>query len=287
LIDRWLKGRWLHHAIAAALILAATDATARPFDEVIEDGTIVIAVYRDFPPFSFQQNGQLVGVDVDLGRHIASRLQVVPDFMVITADETMDDDLRNAVWKGHYLRREVADFMLHVPVDRQFALRNKLAAISSPYLRRELVTVFDPERIADATTMDSLSDETIGVELDSLADFFLSSAYGGQLRDNVIHFSTVGDATRGLLDGEVTAVMAPRSEIEAGLGTDHQDRFAFDPVTMPGFGRTTWDVGIAVDENSRDLGYAIGDIIYEGITDGEIERIFARYGISYRRPGDG
>ena len=111
-------------------------------------------------------------MDVDLGKHIASRLEVNPDFMPIAADETMDDDLRNAVWKGHYLRREVADIMFHVPVDRQFARRNNLVAISSPYLQRELVTAFGPDRITHAKTLESLTDETIGVELDSLADFF-------------------------------------------------------------------------------------------------------------------
>ena len=78
--------------------------------------------------------------------------------------------------------------------------------------------------------------------------------------------------------------MALRSEIEAGLG-DAKERYAFDRISMNAFGRTSWNVGIAVDEHSRDLGYAIGDIIVEGIANGDVQRIFAKYGISYRPPG--
>jgi hypothetical protein len=37
--------------------------------------------------------------------------------LAFTAGENMDDDLRNMVWRGHYLGFGPADVLLHVPVD--------------------------------------------------------------------------------------------------------------------------------------------------------------------------
>jgi len=273
-------------ALCAALWSGAPNAQARPLDDIVEDGTIIIAVYRDFPPFSYHRDGKLVGVDVDLGRVIAERLGVDVSFMLVTADENMDDDLRNVVWKGHYLRREVADLMLHVPIDRQLALRNNLAAFFAPYFRREFALAYDPEWIKSDPDPTVFMREKVGVELDSLPDFYLSSAYGGQLRANVVHYRTVKDAARALVEGEVAAVMAPRSEIEAGLGAD-AERFGVGPIAMTGFAQPTWVVGVAVDHNSRDLGYSVEDIIAGEIASGALERIFSGHGISYRPPAQG
>ncbi len=270
--------------VLAVFLATATMGYARPFDEVIESGALRIAVYRDFPPFSYTNAGQLMGVDVDLGRAIASQLGVKADFMPITADENVDDDLRNAVWKGHYLTREVADLMLHVPIDRQLALRNNLVAFFAPYFTRQFVVAYDPEEVESNPNPHSFIDRKVGVELDSLPGFYLATAYGGIIKENVVHFATVDAATRALVAGDVAAVMAPQSQIEAGLGPDLK-RFEFNTVSMLGFGRSNWVVGVAVNQDSRDLGYAVEDIIATLMESGVIKRIFSTHGISYR-PSD-
>lgn len=268
----------------ATLVAGVAAGNARPLDEVVDSGTLVIAVYRDFPPFSYGSDDDLKGVDVDLGRAIAGKLGVSAAFMPITADENVDDDLRNAVGKGHYLTRVVADLMLHVPVDRQLALRNTLVAIHAPYFSRRFAVAFNDGMVEGRLEPGAIGDARIGVELDSLPDFFLTSAYGGVLKENVVHYPTVNAAARALAAGDVAALVAPQSQIEAGLGAD-RDRFQLSPVTMHGFGRTEWVVGVAVDHNSRDLGYAVDDIVAGLAADGTIRGIFSAHGISYR-PAD-
>ena len=44
------------------------------------------------------------------------------DFSLKTED--MNDDLRNMVWKGHYLGTQPSDVMMHVPVDEHLAKAN-------------------------------------------------------------------------------------------------------------------------------------------------------------------
>ena len=176
-------------------------ASARPLDDVVRAGAVRIGVYRDNPPFSFRRDGKLVGVDVDIGRTIAERLKVEPTYIEITAGETVDDDLRNAVWKGHYLGGGGADLMLSVPYDRAFAQRNPNAAFFAPYLAKSSRLARSPSA-ADDTGLEAFRSEKIGVELGSLPDFFLTSTLQCALRANVVHFQTVPEAARALLAGQ-------------------------------------------------------------------------------------
>lgn len=253
---------------------------ARPLDDVRESGTIRIAVYRDFAPFSDVRDGRFSGVDVDIGRAIAERLGVGVEFMPVTAGESVDDDLRNAVWKGHYLGGGVADVMLHVPVDRRFAMRNKLVAIFGAYARMDLVVAGSDKIAVGDLDPEAIGNARIGVEIATLADTYLLSAFAGALRDNVIHYPTTLAAAEALARGEVAAALGTRVEVEAGLGAG-RDAFSLAPLPIPG---GTWLIGAAVDEHSRDLGYAVGDVLAELVEAGAVEATFSAHALSYLPP---
>jgi len=265
------------------IAISNIEVMARPLDDITNSGYIRIAVYRDFPPFSYVRDRQFVGVDVEIARVIAEKLDVQLELMPITAGEKVDDDLRNAVWRGHLIDRQVADLMLHVPIDRQFALRNRLVSFFAPYARKRFVIATHEDGTFDPRDLFSLETERIGVELDTMPDFFLSSAFGGQLRGNVTRFKTVPVATRAFLNGEVSVLIATRSEIEAGL-VPSVELVQLSPLRMTGFGKSSWLIGVAVDEYSRDVGYEVEDIVASMMESGKLSRIFADYGLSYEPP---
>jgi len=268
---------------AAGLLLAATAATAAPLDEVMAKGVVRVAVYRDFPPFSHRGNGTLAGVDVDIAKAIAEKLGVAIDFMELTADENMDDDLRNAVWKGHFMGGGIADIMMHVPVNRAFAQRNDLVVIFGSYQRESFAVARDPAHVGETAGFPVFQTEKVGVELDSVPDFFLSGAFGGRLRENVVHYPTVELAVAGLRAGAVSAVFAPRSQLEGALGPDTA-KFPIGRMPVPNLNPSEWDIGLAVKENSRDLAYRVGDIMTELQDDGTLGRIFSRHGLTHNEP---
>ncbi len=126
--------------LALCCALAQADVVkVRAFDDIIESGVLKVAMYENFPPYSYQQDGQPRGVDVELARKLAEGLGLKLEVLWVTPDETLDDDLRNFIWKGHYLRPGVlADVMLRVPYDREFAYkRNELGEVIN-----ELVVMF-------------------------------------------------------------------------------------------------------------------------------------------------
>ncbi|MCW2237829.1 substrate-binding periplasmic protein [Azospirillum canadense] len=276
-----LSRRQLLSFSAAALAAGAIPrrAGARPLDDVTAAGRLRVAVYRDNPPFSFHRDGKLVGVDVDLARTIAERLGVGVEYMELTAGETVADDLRNAVWKGHYLGGGVADIMMHVPYEKEFGLRNPEAVLFAPYQREHFALARNPMRMTQPM-LAALPDEPVGVEIDSIPDFFLLGAFGGRLRDRVMHYMTIPLAVAALEKGEVAAVVATQSQVEAALGERVKD-FPVTPVTFPGMMASSWDIGLAVKDNSRDLAYAVGDIVAAMLEDGTVAGVFGKYGVTH------
>ena len=115
------SARILFFAFSCCWFLCAT-AFSRSYDDIVESDEIVIAVYSDFQPFSYIENGKEKGIDIDLAHAIAKKLGVKLRLRWMTADENVDDDLRNNLWKGHFLNRTVADLMLRVPYDRDYSL---------------------------------------------------------------------------------------------------------------------------------------------------------------------
>lgn len=270
--------------LAAAALAVAPRARARPLDDARESGWLRIALYEDYPPFSWVEQGVPRGIDAEIGLRIAAELGLRPRWLTRQAGEAVDDDLRLNVWRGDLIGSGVADVMLHVPIDRELARRNDLVVIFGGYLRHQLGMAYDEARTGHEPGFEVFEDLPIGVETDTNSDFFLLSALGGRLRAKVRHYLPFAAAIDALRQGEVAAVMGQRGQIEGALHAAGETRFRLMVPRLPAvFGRE-WTVGAAVKSDSRDLGYAIGDILDALRENGEIERICARHGVTWLPP---
>ncbi len=259
-------------------------AAARPLDDVTASGHLRVAVYRDFAPFASGPSDNVKGLDVELGKIIARRLGVKKvEYLVVTAGDTVADDLRNGVWKGHYLGYGVADVMLHIPVDKYLAVQNDNAYIFAPYYREQLVIAIDPRQTGGTDLIAAFGEHKVGVEGDSLADNYLLGAFGGRLRDNVVHFHSVAAAVNAMAQGKVAGVMGLRTQVEAALKKHHR-HFRISSMPLPGLTVRSWLIGMAVKVDSHDLANAIEPIIETMARDGTLAKLFAKYGMTYIPP---
>src|SRR5690606_27835721 len=78
-------------------------AKVREFDDIVAAAVLMVALYRDCPPYSCLVGGEAHGVDVELAPHLADGLGLRVEVLWVTPGETLDDDLRNFIWRGHYL----------------------------------------------------------------------------------------------------------------------------------------------------------------------------------------
>ncbi|MCB1900178.1 substrate-binding periplasmic protein [Cognatazoarcus halotolerans] len=269
--------------LGAVLAMAAFATAAADVPETQTPGRLRVAVYADFPPYSSKGKG----IDIELGKELAKRMGLEPEVVEYAADEDMNDDLRNMVWKGHYLGTRPADVMLHVPVDKYLADNNEQVKIFGPYHLESLAVARNPKQIPPVTgsaarALEIFTREKIGVETASLADDFLLSVLNGRLRENVLHFTNVGLAVQALKDGQVGAVMAARTEVESALGAGTP--FEISQVSMPELRIKGWALGMAVKAGNDPLAEALGKAMQEIDRDGTLARIFADNGATLQKP---
>lgn len=285
-------------ALLSTLALVAAPAQAqapvRSYDSIIESGVLKVALYEDFPPYSFQQDGQPRGVDYEVARALASGLGLKLELIWASAGEKLDDDLRDYIWRGHYLRPDVlADVMLRVPYDREFSqmsnefgeLVNELVVMFGPYQRERWQVAYDLRRLEAVPSVAVFQQHPIGVEVDSVPSFYLSSVFDGMLSGKTHHFSTPQAAFAGMKKGEVDAVMAMRGEIDWQVKQAADSNLALAENAYPDMGRQVWDIGMAVHESNRQLAYALEEKLEELILAGDIKQLYNRYGLRYELPG--
>ncbi len=275
--------------------LAQADVVrVRAFDDIIESGVLKVAMYENFPPYSYQQDGQPRGVDFELAQKLAEGLGLKLEVLWVTPDETLDDDLRNFIWKGHYLRRDVlADVMLRVPYDREFSYKrnelgeliNELVVMFGPYQRERWQTAYDVRRIEDVPSVAVFQYHPIGVEVDSVPSFYLSSVFEGRLAKNLHHYPSVQQAFAALKEGEVDATMAMRGEIEWLMAQAGDSHLKLAENAYPNMGKQVWDLGMAVHESNRQLAYALEEVLEPLILEGGMEKLYAKHGLHYELPG--
>ena len=277
------RRRFLLGAGALALLAASPVRAAAAELELQQPGTLRVAVYANFAPYSAAGKG----IDVALGRALAERLGLQPQIVEFPADENMNDDLRNMVWRGHYLGTKPADVMLHVPVDVHFAASNRQVKIFGPYHLETLALARISERVpapssSAAESFAVFEEELICVELDTHASDFLLNLREGALRQNVVHYRSFAEAAAALKAGEIAAVMGTRGELEASLGG--HGGVAIDTLAMPELRLTGWPLGMAVKADSSQLAEALSGALADLQRSGELTRIFEANGVRHRVP---
>lgn len=273
--------------IVALLFAFAVAAGAEEVDEslsrVLERGVLSVAVYDEFPPFSDRDDaGRARGIDVELGHELARRLGVKGVIRFQPADESVEDDLRNAVWKGHYIGGGVADVMLHVPADPRFTAMVDQVRIDAVYYMEDVALAYDSRTFDAAPSLDAFTSHKVGVEIETIADLYLLSTMNGRLRDSVAHYHRLAAAASAMIEGEIPAVMGHRAEVE-GLLRGHE-HIRVTPIRIPGVMISSWPLGVAVKRDNEALAEAVFTHMKAMVDDGTVARIFADHGAT-RTPG--
>ncbi|NDY90782.1 substrate-binding periplasmic protein [Ideonella livida] len=274
------RRHWLGQA--AALTLSGLSlplwAQGQPstLERLRERGRITFGLYNDLPPFHVAGKG----IEVELAEALAASLGLKASFLPFNADENMNDDLRNMVWRGHYLGFGPADVLLHVPVDKPLMDANPRVKIFAPYYRERVAMARDLSRVPRMDDLSALKGLPIAVPGQSLAGWLLIGADGGAYRSQLLtKWSDGTQAAGALMRGEVAAAAGHLSELESTLGGD--PRFAIEPLPVTRM-RDGWAVGCAVKADATDLAQAVQSAMNGLSQDGRLAALFQRAKVSWR-----
>lgn len=274
MIPFWPRRR----ALLACLLLCAAAAAQAEAPPTRAPGVLKVAVYNEFAPFS--DKGE--GIDADLAAALAVKLGLKLQLLPFPAGEELSDDLRNMVWKGHYLGYGPADVMLHVPVDNRLMNDTPQVSIFGPYHVETVRLVRSVRSIPAFDGIDSLDGKTIGVEKVSIAGMLMLGEGNGRFRDKVRIYPSAIEALGALRQGALDAVLATRSEIESVMKGD--PAFPLQEVPFARLPRGGWAVGMAVRKDAVALARSLQSALNELAASGELKAIFAKYGVQVVKP---
>ncbi len=256
-------------------------SNSAPLANVRELGVLRVGLYTNNRPWSWEEGGKVMGIDADIARAVAESFGVKTDLALFPADEEVSDDLRNVVWRGGLLGFRKCDVMMHVPFDRTFAAQEDQVVILAPYYHESFGAACSPGMAECEGTPTEFRGKRLAAELDSIPDFYLIGSFGGILRPDVTHYTTGFEAVAAVKSGEADLAVATDAQIESAMahapGEGKRRKGPLPAMLSPG-----WDIGIAVDEKSRSLGFAFEEEMDAMMADGRMAEIFARYGVTWR-----
>jgi ABC-type amino acid transport substrate-binding protein len=264
-----------------------TGSPGDTLDEIVARGSIIIGLYDDYAPYSYLENGEIKGTDAEVGKLIAAALGVKAALKLRRADESVDADMRDHVWRGPLADPgNVVNVMMHMPIDRELGLRNDMVVMGGAYAAEKTVLAWSKSQLGDIPTMTDFTEYKIAVENDSIADFYLSGIAGGGLVKNMLHQSNMARAMQLLIDGEAAGAMGPMAQIEHALHPlgERTRNFGVGKTMPAGLAQGGWTYGFAVRMNYRDLFYAVEQALSDAVADGRVQKIFERYGLTYNPP---
>ena len=256
---------------------ARAQTETKALDAIRQRGRLTVAVYNDMPPFNVKGKG----IDVSLAEALAQQLGLPLSLLPFNADESMNDDLRNMVWRGHYLGFGPADVLLHVPVDRPLMEANPKVQIFGAYYRERNMIARNLELVPKMASLQDFAGRRIAVPGQSLAGWLLLGADDGAYREQLTTKLADGtEAARAWQRGEVAGAAGLASELESVLRGD--PRFAIEQLPVPRM-RDGWLIGCAVKRESGDLAAALQAAIDELMRNGRVAEIFAASNVTWRK----
>jgi ABC-type amino acid transport substrate-binding protein len=197
----------------------------------------------------------------------------------------MNDDLRNMVWRGHYLGYGPADVMLHVPVDKYLMQKNRQVLILAPYMRQVQVLMHNTQTLPQVSGPPDLQGHKLAVERGTGTASALMGHGGGLLRQDVVLFNSGVEAATAVLEGKAAAAYVLRSQAEAAIAASaRKTPVALSALPLPGVPDNGWPLGMAIKAEHKELGQALDKAMADLRASGRLLALFKQQGMTLTAP---
>lgn len=217
-----------------------------------DDNKLVLVTEAGFAPYEFYQDGEIVGVDIDIAKEIAKELG-----KELVVKDVSFDFLINEVKSGK------ADFAAAgISITDE---RTKQVDFTDEYTVSNQVVVVKKD--SPITSFDEISNKKIAVQLGTVADLYVSDNYpDATLVQHKKYLSAVEDVKADKVDclimDELPAkeIVKANSELKIMDGVLFQDRY-----------------GMIVKKGNDKLRKQINKVLKRLIDDGTIENLVLKY----------
>jgi len=177
-------------------LFAVTASMASTLDEILERGSIIIGTDATYPPMEFyDDDGNLVGFDIDFARAIAAELGVEAVFI-------------DTAWDGIFPALDTKKFDVIISATSITEERLLSKEMSDPYLvtSQAIAVRKDNDEIQG---YEDLVGKTIAVQIGTTGDFAASEIEGTEMK----RFDTIDRAYMEVMNRRADAVVNDYSEV--------------------------------------------------------------------------
>lgn len=211
-----------------------------------DDNKLILATEAGFAPYEYYQDGEIVGVDIDIAREIAASLGkelVIKDVsfdFIINEIKSGKSDIGAAGMSITKERLEEVDFSV------EYAVSNQVVIVPMD---------------SKITSIDQISNQRIAVQLGTVADSYVNENY----KDATVirqkkYLSMVEDLKAGKVDLIIMDLLPANEIVKSNDGLKILDEYLF-----------TDKYGMAIKKGNKELLDKVNDVLARLMSEGKIE----------------
>ena len=211
-----------------------------------DDNKLILATEAGFAPYEYYQDGEIVGVDIDIAREIAASLGkelVIKDVsfdFIINEIKSGKSDIGAAGMSITKERLEEVDFSV------EYAVSNQVVIVPMD---------------SKITSIDQISNQKIAVQLGTVADSYVNKNY----KDATVirqkkYLSMVEDLKAGKVDLIIMDLLPANEIVKSNDGLKILDEYLF-----------TDKYGMAIKKGNKELLDKVNDVLTRLMSEGKIE----------------
>lgn len=245
-------------ASSSAASASASSAAAGEYT-LVDAGKLTIATSPDYPPFENLENGQYVGLDIEIAKAVAGKLGLTPEFKTLQFDAIIP-----AIAAGGQADIGISGFS----VDPERA--KEIDFSSTYYIDDQAIAVMKGSDITEANADTALNAETctIAVQSGTTGESYVQENFP---KAKVQAYGNSTDAFAAMQSGQANAVCTNKAVVEKMISDAYKDAQVVKAIA------TGEEYAIVISKDNAALTTAVNGALAELTADGTIEKLVQQY----------
>ena len=244
--------------IVAALALAGCSSGSGG-KKLVTDGKLTIATSPDYPPFENLENGEYVGLDIEIAKAVAKELGLEPEFKTLQFDAIIP-----AIAAGGQADMGISGFS----VDPERA--KEIDFSSSYYIDDQAIAVMKSSNITTDNADEALNQEgfKIAVQSGTTGESYVQENYPKAIAQP---YGNSTDAFAAMQSGQADAVCTNKAVVDKMLADAYKDATVVKSIA------TGEEYAIVVSKDNPELTAAINDALKKLKDNGTLDQLISQY----------
>lgn len=244
-------------ASASSASASADSAAAADEIQLLESGKLIVATSPDYPPFENLENGEYVGLDIEIAKAVAEKLGLEIEFKTLQFDAIIP-----AVAAGGQVDLGISGFTVDPERAKEIDFSN------SYYIDDQAIAAMKDGEITADNAAEKLASATIAVQSGTSGEAYIQENFPEATAQP---YGNSTDAFAAMQAGQADAVCTNAAVVQKMLADAYQDATIVQSIA------TGEEYAMIISKDNPALTKAVNDALAELTADGTIDRLVEQY----------